>query len=66
MEEYAETEYYKDLNCVDKQHHTVRALYYFSTAVSPNFMNSRRPLVLDRNWIHQGRSATWQSAEHGS
>lgn len=25
-EEYVETEYYKDLRCIDKQHHTVPSL----------------------------------------
>lgn len=30
-EEFVETDYYKDLNCIDKQHHTVllRLIFFF-------------------------------------
>ena len=28
-EEFAETDYYKDLNCIDKQHHTVSIFLIF-------------------------------------
>ena len=30
-EEFVETEYYQDLSCIDKQHHTVSSLAVFSS-----------------------------------
>ena len=34
-DEFVETEYYQDLNCVDKQHHTVLPLLCLATYSSP-------------------------------
>lgn len=49
-DEFVETEYYQDLNCADKQHHTVPPLLCLATYSSPKDLEMICSFTLGISW----------------
>lgn len=56
-EEFIETEYYKDLNCIDKQHHTT-GTGFIKVENNENTFNIGADYTTDPSHVYKGNPAT--------
>ncbi|MCD7463270.1 hypothetical protein HAX54_050237 [Datura stramonium] len=57
-EEFVETEYYKDLNCIDKQHHTTGTGFIKVENANGNTFNIGADSATDSSHVYKGNPAT--------
>lgn len=57
-EEFVETEYYKDLNCIDKQHHTTGTGFIEVENANGNTFNIGADSATDSCHVYKGNPAT--------